>query len=70
MSVLDIAREAHQAYLNISLADTKIKNEILFWLETDKFKEKISRYEVENQGGAIRLYLKKEKGIKKCQMKK
>ena len=29
MSVLDIAREAHQAYLNISLADTKIKNEIL-----------------------------------------
>ncbi|MBR6730603.1 MAG: Smr/MutS family protein [Alphaproteobacteria bacterium] len=48
----------------------KIKNEILFWLETDKFKEKISRYEVENQGGAIRLYLKKEKGIKKCQRKK
>ena len=48
----------------------KIKKEISFWFETDKFKEKISRYEIENEGGAIRLYLKKEKGIKKCQLKK
>ena len=48
----------------------KIKKEISFWFETDKFKEKISRYEIENEGGAIRLYLKKEKGTKKCQQKK
>ena len=48
----------------------KIKKEISFWFETDKFKEKISKYEIENEGGAIRLYLKKEKGIKKCQLKK
>ena len=48
----------------------KIKKEISLWLETPKFKEKISKYEMENEGGAIRVYLKKEKEQKKCRQKK
>ena len=48
----------------------KIKKEISLWFETEKFKEKISKYETENGGGAIRIYLKKQKELKKCQMKK
>ena len=48
----------------------KIKKEIEFWLETATFKEKISRYEWINDGGTIRIYLKKIKENKKtCQKK-
>lgn len=50
--------------------DGKIKKEIEFWLETKGFKEKILKYQIENDGGAIRIYLKKVKDIKKCQPKK
>lgn len=39
----------------------KIKKEIEFWLETKEFKEKILKYQIENGGGAIRIYLKKQR---------
>ena len=39
----------------------KIKNEISFWLETPVFKEKIRETEWLNDGGVIRITLKRKK---------
>ena len=48
----------------------KIKKEISNWLETNKLKEKILKFQMENDGGAFRIHLKKTKETKKCQMRK
>ncbi len=46
----------------------KIKNEIMLWLETSYFKEKIRETKWINDGGVLEITLKRKK--KKCQKKK
>lgn len=46
-----------------SLKKGLIKNEIVFWLETKAFKDKINSFEWINDGGVLKITLKKDKTL-------